>query len=165
MIITIIIYLFIYLFLASSSHHPQLDVFHWGLRDSKSLLVTRTLLSLLVDFKNSVIWTGSILPPFFFHSSLFSKPLRTISSPLTSIGITITLTFHIFFSLLARSEYFVCFSIIILIIHMIWNIYELQLTGFLIRLRFIPFKGKGFHQIRTIEYLWTWSIHTWVTIW
>ena len=40
----------------SFSHHRRLMVFHWSFRDSKSLQVSRTLLSILADLNNAVVW-------------------------------------------------------------------------------------------------------------
>ena len=53
-------------------------IIHWILIDSKSLQVSRTLLSILADHNNAEVWMVSILPLIFNFSSLLSKPLRTM---------------------------------------------------------------------------------------
>ena len=56
--------------LVSFSHLHQLVVFHWRLNYSKSPQVSRTLLSILADFNNAVIWLISIFPLISNSSSL-----------------------------------------------------------------------------------------------
>ena len=51
-------------------------VFHWSLSDSKSLQVSRTLLSILAVLKNAVVWMVSTRPPTSKSSSPFSNPFR-----------------------------------------------------------------------------------------
>ena len=63
---------------------------------------SRTLLSILYDLNNAVVWMVSILPPIFSGSNPLSIPLGTISCAPTTIGITIIYTFHNYFSSLAR---------------------------------------------------------------
>ena len=53
----------------SFSRQCQLMIFHWCLSDSKSPQVYRTLLSILTNLNNAVVWIVSILPstfPVFF---------------------------------------------------------------------------------------------------
>ena len=72
--------------LASSSHQHELAVFPWNLSDSKSSQISRTLLSILADFNNAVVWTVSIFPEISYSFSLFSKPLGTVSNaPTTTV--------------------------------------------------------------------------------
>ena len=73
-------------------------VFHWSLSDSKSLLVSWTLLTILADLNNTVIWIVLIRPLTSNTSSPLPKPLRTIQNLLITIGITVTLMFHSFLS-------------------------------------------------------------------
>ena len=54
---------------------------------------------------NAVIWIASVFSLISNSSSLFPKPLRTVPSTPTTIGITVTFMFHSVFSFLARSKY------------------------------------------------------------
>ena len=47
-------------------------IFHWDLKDSKSLHVSRTLLSLVADFTTTVVWMVSSLLLIYSSSNLFS---------------------------------------------------------------------------------------------
>ena len=38
-------------------------VFHWSLSDSKSPYVSRTLLSILADLNDAIVWMVSTRPP------------------------------------------------------------------------------------------------------
>ena len=69
------------------------------LSDSKkSPLVFRTFLRILTDFNNVVVCMVSRLPLIFSSASLFSKPLDTVPSIPTIIGITLNFMFYwIFF--------------------------------------------------------------------
>ena len=67
-------------------------VFHWGLSDSKSSQVTRTLLSILANLNNVVVLVVSIRPPTFNSSKAFG----TVSNAPVSIRITVILMFHIY---------------------------------------------------------------------
>ena len=49
-------YYYYYLLLESFSHHFYLMIFHWSLSESKSLQVSRTLLSILAVLSNVVVW-------------------------------------------------------------------------------------------------------------
>ena len=84
-------------------------VFHWRLSDSKSPQVTRTLLSILAIFNNTVIWMVSTRPPTS-KSSPFNNPLVTEPKAPITIGIIVTFMFHSFFNSLARSRYLSLFS-------------------------------------------------------
>ena len=48
-------------------------VFHWSLNDSKSPQVSRTLLSILVDFSNAVVWIVFTRPLIFKSPSPFNE--------------------------------------------------------------------------------------------
>ena len=50
---------------------------HWSLRD-KFPQVSRTLLSILANFSNAVVWMVSTRPLIFKSSSPFTKPLVTV---------------------------------------------------------------------------------------
>ena len=67
------------------------------LSDSKSPQVSRTLLSILVDLNNVVIWMVSICPPISNNFSPLSKTLGTVPSASITIGITVTFNFYSFF--------------------------------------------------------------------
>ena len=76
-------------------------VFFRSLRDSKSLQVSRTLLSILFNLINAVVWMVSTRPLMFKSSCPWINPLSTV--PRAPITISITVTFM--FSFLARSRY------------------------------------------------------------
>ena len=85
-------------------------VFHWSLSDSKSLQVTRSLLSILAVLNNAVVWMVSTRLLTSKSSSPFSNPLVTVPNAPIIIGIIVTWMFHSFFSSLARSRYLSFFS-------------------------------------------------------
>ena len=64
----------------------------------KSLLVSRTVLSILADLSNAVVWWVSIL-------SRISKPLRNVQNAPITIGIAVTLMFHNFLISQPNSKY------------------------------------------------------------
>ena len=72
-------------------------VSHWSLTDSKSLQVSRTLLGILADLTNAVVWMVSAHPPISNSSCPFSKLLRIVQSASVTIGIAVTFMFHSFF--------------------------------------------------------------------
>ena len=78
-------------------HSCYLMVFHWSLSDSKSPLVSKTLLSILAVPSNAVVWMVSTRPPISKSSTPFNSPLVTASSAPITIGITVTCMFHSFF--------------------------------------------------------------------
>ena len=79
----------------------QLMVFHWRPSDSKCPQVCRTLLSILVDLKNGVVWMVSTRPLISKSSCPYTNPLMTVLS--TSITISITsLSCSIVFSVLLQ---------------------------------------------------------------
>ena len=81
-------------------------VFHWSLNDSKSSQVSRTLLGILADLENAVIWVVSTRPLISKFSSPFTNRLVTVPSAPITIGITVTFMFHnFFFDSLTRSWY------------------------------------------------------------
>ena len=81
------------------------EVFHWSLSDSKSLQVSRTLLSILAVLNNVVVWMVSTRPPTSKSSSSFSNLLVTVPNAPITIGIIVTCIFHSFFNSLARLRY------------------------------------------------------------
>ena len=88
------------------------DAFPWSLNDSKSSKVSRTLLSILADPNNAVVWM--VFTCFsYFQVHPLSVPILwwpVPSAPIT-IGITVTFMFDSFFSSLARSRYLSLFSL------------------------------------------------------
>ena len=96
-------------------------VFHRSLSENKSPQVSRTLLSILANQNNPVVWVVSARPLISKSSSLFINPLVTVQWVPITIGINVTFTIHSFFNSLVRSRYLSFFSlsfnlIIILII-------------------------------------------------
>ena len=85
-------------------------IFHWSLSESKSLQVSRTLLSILAVLNNAVVWMVSTRLPTSNSSSPFSEPLVTVPNAPITIGIIVTCMFHSFFSYRARSRYLSLFS-------------------------------------------------------
>ena len=65
-----------------------------------------TFLSILANLNIAVVWMVSTSPLLSKSFSPYTKPLVTVTTntPIT-IGITVTLMFHNFFSSLARSRY------------------------------------------------------------
>ena len=85
-------------------------VFHWSLSDSKSPQVSRTLLSILADLNNVVVWMVSTRPVISKSSSPCTNNMVTVRRPPITIDINVTLIFHRFFSSLVRSRYLSFFS-------------------------------------------------------
>ena len=80
---------------------------------SKSYQVSRTLLSIMADLRNTVVWMVSILSLISNCSDPLTNPLGTVPYTETSIGITAIFMFHSFYSSLERSK---LLSIVIIII-------------------------------------------------
>ena len=80
-------------------------VFHWSLSNNKSSQVSWTLLNILVDLNNAVVWMASTRPLISKSSSPFTNHLVTVPSVPITIGITVTFMFPSFFSSQARSRY------------------------------------------------------------
>ena len=68
-------------------------VFHWSLSGFKSPQVSRTLLSILTDLNNDVIWMISARPLISKSSCPCTNYLMTITSSPITIGITVTFIF------------------------------------------------------------------------
>ena len=79
-------------------------VSHWSLSDRKSPQVSRTLLSILAVLNNIVVWMVSTRPPTSKSSSHFSNPLVTVPNPPISIGIIVTIMFHMFFQFASKVD-------------------------------------------------------------
>ena len=95
----------IILFFVSFSCQRLLLVFHWGLSDSKSPQISRTLLSILSDLNNVVMWIFSACPSISNSWNPFTKLLMFVPSAGITIGITVTFMFHSLFSSLTRSKF------------------------------------------------------------
>ena len=70
-------------------------VFHWSLSDSKSLQVSRTLLSILAVLNNIVVWLVSTRPLISKSSSPFNNPLVTVPKAPITISIIVSFIFII----------------------------------------------------------------------
>ena len=68
-------------------------IFHWSLGDSKSLQVSRTLLSILADLNNIVVWMVSTRPLISRPSIPFDNPSVTIPIAPIAFGINVTFMF------------------------------------------------------------------------
>ena len=87
------------------------DCFSLESSDSKSPQVSRTLLSILVDLNNAVVWMISSCPLISKSFSSFTNPLGIVPSSSITIDITLTFMVYRFFSSLARSGYLTLFSL------------------------------------------------------
>ena len=74
-------------------------VYHRNLSDSKSHQISRTLLSILADLNNAVVWMILILTLIFNSSSSLSKSLGIVLSALATIGVIVIFMFHRFLHL------------------------------------------------------------------
>ena len=72
--------------------------------------VFSTLLSILANLNNAVVWMVSICPIISKSSSPCANPLVTLPKTPITIGIIVTLMLHSFFNSLARSRYLALFS-------------------------------------------------------
>ena len=74
-------------------------VFLWSLSDSKSPQVSWTLLSILANLNNAVVWIVSTRLLISNSSSPFINLLVTVLRAQIKIGINVIFMFHSFFSL------------------------------------------------------------------
>ena len=95
----------------SFSYQRSLMVFHWSLRDNKSPQVSKTLLCILADLNNAVVWMVSTRPLISKPSSPCIIHLVTVPSASITIGIIVTFMLHRLFTSLARSKYLLIFSL------------------------------------------------------
>ena len=77
-------------------------VFYESLRGSKSSQVSRTLLSILANPNNAVVWIVSTRPFVSKSSNPCTNLLVTVLSTPITIGITVILMLHSFFSVLQQ---------------------------------------------------------------
>ena len=71
LLLVLLLLLLLLFFFSSISQQHQLVVFHWSLSDNKSLQISTTLLSILPNLRNAVIWMILILPHISNSSKLF----------------------------------------------------------------------------------------------
>ena len=95
--ITIIFIIIIYLLIESILYQRLLMVFHSSLRDSKTPQVPRTLLSILADLNNVLVWMVSNRPVISKSSSFCINPLVTVKRAPITIGMIVTFMFHSLF--------------------------------------------------------------------
>ena len=72
-------------------------VFHSSFSDCKSPQISRTLLSILTDLNNAMVWMVSTRPHISKSSNPFINSLVIVLSAPTTIGLTVTVMFHSFF--------------------------------------------------------------------
>ena len=99
----------------------SLIVFYMSLSDGKTPQVSRTLLSILADLNNAVVWMISARPPIINSSSPFTKPLGIILSTQITISIAATFIFHSLFSSLTRSKYLYLAGSFFINYHQVWS--------------------------------------------
>ena len=80
-------------------------IFHWSLNDSKSPQVFRTLLSILTDLNNTVVWMVSARSPISNSSSPLNKYLGIIPSAPLTIGTTVIFMLHSFLVLMQGTSF------------------------------------------------------------
>ena len=68
-------------------------VYLWSLSDNKSSQVSRTLLSIMADLDNAVVWIVSAHPLISKSSCPFTNSLVTVQRAPITIGITVTFMF------------------------------------------------------------------------
>ena len=101
------------------SYLHELMVFLLSLCDRKSPQVSGTLLSILTDLNNAIVWMVSTCSLISKSSSPFTNPLEIVPSVTITISITVTFMFHCYFSSLARSWYLCLFSLFFIFI--LWS--------------------------------------------
>ena len=72
-------------------------VFYRSLSNSKSPLVSRTLLSILADPNNAIVWIVSTCPLIYTSSTPLTNLLVTVQRPPITIGITDNFMLYSFF--------------------------------------------------------------------
>ena len=120
-IVTIFIIIVIIIIIAHFSHQLTLMVFHWSVSDSKSLQLSRTLLSTLADLNNAIVWIILVRPPMSNFSSPLSKPSGNIPSAPITFDITVTNMFHCFLCSLAISKFLSPF-LFCLLVHSVFRL-------------------------------------------
>ena len=98
-----------YLLIENFSRQRQLMGFHWTLSRCNSLQISRTLLSIMADLNNVVLWMVSTHSVISKSSSLFIHLSVTVPRAPITIGKSVIFMFHNFFDSLARSSNFPTF--------------------------------------------------------
>ena len=86
-------------------------VFHRSQSDNKSLQVSRTLLGILADLTNALVWMVFTRPLISKSSSPCTNLLVTVPKTSITIGIIVTFMFQIFFNSFARFRHLSFFSL------------------------------------------------------
>ena len=71
-------------------------VFHWSLSDNKSPQISRTLLSILADLNNAVVWVVSTRTLISKSTNPSTSYLMIVPSAPITIGVTVLFMFHSF---------------------------------------------------------------------
>ena len=90
-------------------------VSHWSLSDSK-FQVFRTLLSIVADLNNAIVWMVSSRPLILKLSSPFINLSVTVSRAPITIGVNVTFMVYSFFQFSSKVELLILLFIIIIII-------------------------------------------------
>ena len=84
-------------------------VFHWGLSNSKSSQVSRTLLNIPASFNNAVIWLVLIIPLISSSSSFFSWSFGTVQKHFQIFGkFQVFIIIVIIFIAVSLAQWLVC---------------------------------------------------------
>ena len=83
----------------------KIQVFLFCQSDNKSLQVSSSFLSILVDFSSAMVYMVTVFPLISSSSSLFFRFLEIVQRIPTMFGISAIFTFHCFFSSLEWSRY------------------------------------------------------------
>ena len=108
-VIIIIIIIIIIVIIIITTSGEFLMVLNWSL--SKSLQVSKTLLSILADLNNAVVWMFITCPLISKSFCPIINPSATVARAPITIGINVTFMFHGFFNSLGRSRYLSFFSL------------------------------------------------------
>ena len=100
----------------SFSHQRLLVVFLWSLSDSKYSQISWTLLSILADLSNVVVWMVFTRPLISESFSPFYNPLVTVPNVPITTGLTVTFMFHSFFSSLARYRLLLLLMLLVVVV-------------------------------------------------
>ena len=96
-------YFYYYLLFEGFSQQHWLIPFNWSLSDSKSPRVFRTLLSILADLNQVIVWMVTTRPLISKSSSPFNNHSLTVTRAPITIGINHTFMFLSFFQFSTRS--------------------------------------------------------------
>ena len=88
----------------------------WSLSDSKSPQVSRSLLRILANLNNVLIWMISYCPLIFKSSSSFTNPFGIVPCAPITIGITVTFMFHIYLVLLQDRDIYLSFCFLLILL-------------------------------------------------